>query len=696
MFFLRYSLQILHLMRKEYIALFLLFSLQCVAQEQDAACIAPEKKVLKILEKAKTEVGAERYKSFQEAKDAAPDNAMVYFEYAMATYEEAKRAYKSSYDPSQGDRLMEKTKTLLEKTIEICPDYHADAYYILGGIAYQNGDKENATRYLEKFMAFESADDFRIPVDFAPKRDEVSKVLAETNKKDDFLSKKVPYNPTVVKNVSTAKDEFFPMISPDNELMFFTRRLDRRNLGDLQSHVVEEFTSAKRSSADGLFNEGTPLPTPFNDGSFMNYGASTVSTDNKELIMCACKYEQVQGQNYKNCDLYISHFELVEDEVTQEKKYSWTPLENMGENINTKDGWESQPSLSADGNTLFYTAVRPTTTNQKDDIFISHRNEDGSWGLAVPFDVINTPGKDKSPFLHQDSHTLYFVSEVSDERYGAGGLDIFYIRMDEKGAWTEPKNIGVPINSEEDEIGLFISTDGKKAYFSSTQGGNWDIYSFDLYEEARPEAVVLIKGELKDSTGAPIEDASIEVAYSNSDKIEHVRVNGDDGKYAVIVHTDKPADVMVSIKKEGQAFESQLITKEELAKSTYIKGEDMEVKEIKVGVPYTINDILYTTASAELSEHSKFILREFARFLKSNPSIKVSIQGHTDDQGEDQTNLTLSERRAEGVKDYLVSQGISVSRLQSKGFGETQPRVPNTSESNRAKNRRTVFVIDSL
>ena len=342
--------------------------------------------------------------------------------------EEAKRAYKSSYDPSQGDRLMEKTKTLLEKTIEICPDYHADAYYILGGIAYQNGDKENATRYLKKFMAFESADDFRIPADFAQKRDEVSKVLAETNKKDDFLSKKVPYNPTVVKNVSTAKDEFFPMISPDNELMFFTRRLDRRNLGDLQSHVVEEFTSAKRSSADGLFNEGTPLPTPFNDGSFMNYGASTVSTDNKELIMCACKYEQVQGQNYKNCDLYISHFELVEDEVTQEKKYSWTPLENMGENINTKDGWESQPSLSADGNTLFYTAVRPTTTNQKDDIFISHRNEDGSWGLAVPFDVINTPGKDKSPFLHQDSHTLYFVSEVSDERYGAGGLDIFYIR----------------------------------------------------------------------------------------------------------------------------------------------------------------------------------------------------------------------------------------------------------------------------
>jgi outer membrane protein OmpA-like peptidoglycan-associated protein/tetratricopeptide (TPR) repeat protein len=663
------------------------------AQEQDEECIAPDKKVLKILDKAKTTPAPEKYKLFQEAQDAAPTNAMVFFEYAMVSYDAAETAYNSSYDPTQGERLMSKTKALFEKVLSLCPDYHADTYYYLGAIEYENGNKEKALQYFKKFMNFESQDDFRIPSDFAEKRDVVKKVLDANKKASDFLSEEVPYDPKMVKNVSSPKDEFFPMISPDNELMFFTRRLDRRNLGDLQSNVVEEFTVAHRGNATSDFDEGKPLPSPFNNGTFLNYGASTVSVDNKELIICACKYEQVQGQNYKNCDLYISHFQRSGEGGND---YTWTPLENMGDNINTNDGWESQPSLSADGNILFYTAVRPTTTNQKDDIFMSRRNSDGTWGLAVPFDEINTPGKDKSPFLHQDSETLYFVSEVSDSRYGVGGLDIFYIKMNPDGTWSKPKNIGFPINSKEDEIGIFVSTDGKQAYFSSRVGGDWNIYSFDLYEEARPKSVVLVKGELKDSTGAPVQDASIEIAYANSDKIETVRVNGNDGKYAVILHSDTPQDVMVSIKKEGQAFESKLIKKEELTASTYIKGEDMQVHEIKVGVPYTINDILYTTASAELSDHSKFILREFARFLKNNSTIKVSIQGHTDDMGNDDTNMKLSENRAIGVKNYLISLGIDKDRLKSSGFGETQPRVANDNEANRAKNRRTDFVIDAL
>jgi outer membrane protein OmpA-like peptidoglycan-associated protein len=664
-----------------------------LAQEEDVACIAPEKKVLKILDKAKTTPSPERYKYFQEAQEAAPDNAMVYFEYAMASYDEAEKAYKSAYDPSKGDRLLSKTKSLFEKVLSICPDYHADTYYYLGAIAYQNGDKSSALSYFKKFMQFESTEDFRIPTDFAKKQEEITSILAEMESKQNLLENKVPFDPQIVKNVSTANEEFFPMISPDNELMFFTRRLDRRNFGDMQSNIVEEFTVAKRPNVISEFDKGEPIPAPFNDGTFSNYGASTVSVDNKELIICACKMEMVQGQDYKNCDLYISHFQRSGEGGND---YSWTPLENMGSNINTNDGWESQPSLSADGNTLYYTAVRPTTKNQKDDIFVSHRNSDGSWGLAIPFDEINTPGKDKSPYLHQDSQTLYFVSESTETRQGVGGLDIFYIKKDNDGKWTKPKNIGYPINSSEDEIGIFVSTDGKKAYFSSRLGGNWNIYSFDLYEAARPKSVVLVKGDLKDSTGNPISNASIEIAYSGSNKVETVKVNGDDGKYAVIVQTDQPQDVMVSVKKDGKAFESKLIQKEDIVNNTYIKGKDMEVKDIRVGVPYTINDILYATNSSELNEHSKFILREFSRFLKSNESIKVTIQGHTDDVGDDTANLKLSEFRANGVKNYLISLGIEKSRLNSVGMGETQPCVSNDSEVHRAKNRRTVFIIDAL
>ena len=218
-----------------------------------------------------------------------------------------------------------------------------------------------------------------------------------------------------------------------------------------------------------------------------------------------------------------------------------------------------------------------------------------------------------------------------------------------------------------------------------------------MYEEARPKAVAILKGELKDEQGQPIKDAKIEIAYEGSKEVTEIKVNGDDGKYAAVVKLDKKQDVMVTVKKEGHAFDSKLVTKEEFTpEQVTIKGKDLEVKELKVGEAYTINDILYSTNSAELSKRSKFILDGFARFLKENPTIKVAIHGHTDDVGDDNKNLVLSEERAVGVKDYLISQGIKSDRLSAKGYGETQPKLPNTSESNRAKNRRTDFVIDKL
>jgi outer membrane protein OmpA-like peptidoglycan-associated protein/tetratricopeptide (TPR) repeat protein len=660
--------------------------------EEDEACLPPDKKIVKLIEKAKTTAAPASYKIFQQAIDANSDNAMAFFEYALSTFKEGQEAYSNSYDPGKGDRLMIKARSLFEKSLEKCADYHADVYYYLGGLYYMEGNNALAFSYFNKFLKFESLSDNRYPKDYDKKKKEVQKLLGESQKEADLYANKVPFDPRIVKNVSTSRDEFFPMISPDNELIFFTRRVDKTNKGDFVKRVVEEFTMAKRLDVDHEFDGGAPIPPPFNDGTFDNYGAATVSVDNKEMIICACKFENFQGQEYKNCDLYITYFERGEGH-----DFKWTPLQNMGSNINTKDGWEGQPSLSADGNTLYFTAVRPST--KKDDIFMSKRKADGTWTVALPVEEINTPGKDKSPFLHQDSHTLYFVSESSNERDGIGGLDIFYSQMGKDGKWGTPKNIGYPINTTDDEIGLFVSTDGKQAYFSSRVGGVWNIYSFELYKEARPKAVVLVKGELKDPNGDPVKDAEVEIAYGGSDRIDKIRVNGDDGKYAAIIAVEddqEPEDIMVTVKKEGHAFDSKLISKETLAENTFIKETNMELRKIEVGVPYTINDILYATNSDELSSNSKFILKQFARFLKENPTIKVSIQGHTDDVGDDDKNLKLSDKRANGVKTYLVSLGIDAKRLKAKGYGETQPSVPNTSAENRAKNRRTDFVIEEL
>lgn len=660
------------------------------AQSEDESCLPPNKKVEKMLITAiNSPDPAVAVANFNDAMDAAPENATVYYEYGMYAYLKAEEMYAKYPNPAMGDKNLLKAEEMFMEALEHCTDYNADVFYYLGVINYSQGDQVKSTEWFKKFLAFKSSDASKYSEDHAKKVADVKEVVGEMQDEIAIKTSEVPYNPVIVQNVSSKDDEYFPMISPDNELMFFTRKVDDRQLGDNFSTWREKYTVAERPNASKLFNSGVYLGNPFNDGKFDNYGASTLSVDNKEMILCACKVEDVNGQQYKNCDLYITTFERSGNGGND---FMFTELVNMGPAINTKDGWEGQPSLSADGNTLFYTTNR--NGSRDNDIYISTRKPDGTWSQARAFDEINTDGKDKSPFLHQDSETLYFVSTVSEKRKGVGGLDIFYTRK-ENGKWTEPKNIGFPINSEEDELGLFVSTDGKLAYFSSRYGGNWNIYAFELYEEARPKPVAILKGELKDEHGSPVEDAIIEIAYEGSDEVTQVKVNGTDGKYAAVVKTDTKQDVMVTVKKEGHAFDSKVISKEtiESNKDVSIRNNDLDVKELKVGEAYTINDILYATNSAELNNRSKFILKGFARFLNENPTIQVAIQGHTDDVGDDGKNMTLSEQRAQGVKSYLISLGIKANRLESKGYGETKPKVENTSEANRAMNRRTDFVI---
>jgi len=665
----------------------ILSNLNLTAQDaDDPSCMLPDKKIIKIVDKAKSASTKDAALFFKEATEAAPENAMVVFEYALYTFEQAQESAQPNIQ--QAEKLLKKALGLFEKCLLLCDNYHADVFYYLGGIHYMLGETDDSKKQFQNFINYKSEDVNRYPSDYDVKKAEAQKLIGVVKNDENKFDKPVPFSPSIVKNVSTSRDEFFPTISPDNELMFFTRRVDRKALGDLTSNVVEEFTAASRAEANAAFNSGTPLPFPFNDGTFNNYGASTVSVDNKEMILCACKTEQVLGQQYNNCDLYSTLYERDAD-----GKFNWTKLENLGSNINSKDGWEGQPSLSADGNTLYFTAVRPNT--QKDDIYISKRGADGKWSLAIPLKEINTGGRDKSPFIHQDSHTLYFVSDAGSVREGVGGLDIFYSRLDESGNWGKPVNIGFPINTEADEIGLFVSTDGTLAYYSSRERGIWNIYSFDLYPEARPKKVLFIKGELTAKNEGDLNNVTIDINYA-SGKTEQVRVNGNDGRYAAVIQTDQPEDVMLTIKHEGSAFDSRLIEKEMIANETFSKENNMEIRPIEVGASYTINDILFETNSFVINERSKFILRQFAAFLKANPNIKVSIHGHTDDIGDDSKNMTLSVNRAKAVMDFLVAEGVKGIRLKYAGFGETKPKVPNSDNENRALNRRTDFVIDEI
>jgi len=660
--------------------------------EEDESCLPPPKKMMQRIEKATNESDAKMaVEGFLYVIDRIPDNATAYFHYAMYAFNKAQEYYK--YNPNMGDKSMQKAEELFLTCLEHCPDYHADIYYHLGVIKYSQQNIEQAISWLKKFVAFSSSDHNRYAQDHEKKINDTKELLTEWKEKEKKQAKTVPYDPVIVRNVSSPWDEYFPMISPDNELMFYTRKINEKIRGEMTSKWVEKFTLSQRENMTKQFDSGTFLSDPFNDGKFDNYGASTLSVDNKEMILCACKTETVYGQEYRNCDLYSTTYQRL---GTGGNDFQWTPLKNLGLAINTKDGWEGQPSLSADGKTLYFATTRKGS--QDNDIYYSTRDEHGEWQQAKPVKELNTAKKDKSPFLHQDGKTIYFVSDGLED--SVGGLDIYFSRL-ENGKWTKPKNIGYPINTEDDEIGIFLSVDGKTAYFSSRIGGDWNIYSFELYQEARPESVLVLKGDLIDVDGKTVENAEIEIAYGNSDDITTVKVNGNDGKYATIINTKEPQDVMVTIKKDGYAFASKFIDKEEIqhlmqTEDLTMRGKNIELQELKLGQPYTINDILYATNSSELNQRSKFILKQFARFLHEHPTIQIAIHGHTDDIGQDDFNLQLSDERAHSVLEFLVKNGIDTKRLNAKGFGKTKPKVPNDSNENRAKNRRTEFVINQM
>lgn len=698
--------------------LILLTTSTSFTQEEDEACAEPNKKALKAINTAMSPKSDFRASSlaFSEAINLAEDNATPYFMYAEYLFERASSKFED-YQMGRANFAQVKTQFLAVedkyKTAELlCPTYHASTYYKLGYINYYiKDDIEQGKSYFQQFLDFKNSNPDAYPEEYATWKAEVNRLLKEVEvaiKKaetaNEFFETKVPYDPVKVRNVSTPEmDEYLPMISPDNELIFYTRRGDFRSLGDVQANVREMFSVSQRPNAVADFNKGEGLRPPFNTPEFNNYGGISLSIDNKEMFICACKDEMVQGQSYNNCDIYVTYFER---RGTGGYDYVWTPLKNLGTNINTKSGWEAQPTLSADGNTLYFASYRKTS--KLTDIYYSTRQPDGSWAVAKPVEgPINTDGHDKAPFLHQDSETMYFVSQATETRKGAGtdgNFDVFYTRKDDNGNWIEPTNLGYPINTEKNEVGLVVSTDGKLAYIATDRGEGAkgvDLYYFELYEAARPKNVLFIKGELKDDFGDPVKDATVEINYKDSENKTAFTINGDDGKFAAVINTDEVQDVLLTVKKKGHSFDTQLIKSDEIVaakkgKAFSDKKVDLEIGELEIGKAFTIDNILFATNSYTLTSDAKFVLDQFVAFLKENPTVKAGLQGHTDDQGNDAENLKLSDNRAKAAMNYIVSKGISKSRLTATGFGETEPKFENNNEANRAKNRRTDFKLTEL
>lgn len=655
-----------------------------LAQDGEDPCGVPtDKKIVKLLEEAsKAKDPMERHSALKSTLEVDPECVECNFRLGLSAYRIAK----------EGGKGFKAAVGYFAKVQAICPNYHSDVPYTLGVMHYAEDNFAEAARSFEAFRKFPSDDATRMSKDYDKQYQDVEEIMPELQFYVDFYKNTAPLDPVVVLNVSTPADEYLPMLSPDNELLFFTRKQNVKAKGDIVGRDVEELTESRRKGMTEPFTGGRALPEPFNVGD--SYGGVTVSVNNKEMFVTVCGPADVRG--YRNCDIFRTHYDSKFNLDIGGQEWEWNGLDDVGEVINGPDSWESQPTLSGDGRTLYYARQAQNTDGM--DIFFSTRDDKGQWSPGRPVPGINTLGDEKAPFMHSDSRTLYFAARQNAEgqgHQGIGGYDIFFSRMGDDGKWSKPRNIGAPINTPEDEHGLIVSADGHTAYFASGRykgAGGLDIYGFALPNDVRPDDVLIVKGEVRDEQGQLVKNAQVEIKYMDTRKTEIIQVDDADGRYATVLRLKPGSDVIMTVKKEDHVFESRSFSIEDTVRAA-VATVDMTVQRIEVGKSYRVSDIRYATSSADITKSSEYILDELITFLNENATVKIRIEGHTDNVGSMEQNMALSADRAFTVMEYLRNKGVAAGRLAFKGFGPTQPLASNDTQEGRAQNRRTAFVI---
>lgn len=564
-----------------------------------------------------------------------------------------------------------------EKALAIDSTYEPGVFYSLAIVEFDLDKYDESAAHFEYFLKN------------APKISPSRKAKAEAYLRNvkfaaEAYKNPVPFEPkNLGPNINTPDAEYLPTLTADGEVLIYTAFRGGQ----------EDFYSSQK--VNGEWQPGKPMEavnTPNNEG------AQSISADGKFLVFTACHRRDGVG----GCDLFFAEL----------KNGKWTAVRNLGSPVNTP-GWESQPSLSSDGKTLFFTSERSGGKGGK-DIWVSQRQPNGKWNdpnnLGAP---VNTPGDEQSPFMHADGQTLYFMSNGHP---GMGGFDLYLSRKQADGTWGEPQNLGYPINSDGNEGALSVSLDGTTAYFATDvlnvkkgtssfdnpQGkGTTDIYSFELPVQFRPQPVTYVEAAVTDAVTKKSIVAQVEFVELGSGKIYAAATTEADGEFLVTLPAG--GNYALNVSKEKYLFYSENFALTEPGTVdkpfqlnialTPVPTDLPDAGKTSVTKPIVLKNIFFETGSAALRQESLVELTRLKKLLDENPSLKIQINGHTDNVGSDADNLKLSTDRAKAVYDHLVQNGIDVNRLKFKGFGETVPAASNDTEEGRRQNRRTEYEI---
>lgn len=461
-------------------------------------------------------------------------------------------------------------------------------------------------------------------------------------------------------SINTSDLEYFPSLTIDGSKMIFTRR------------VASDEDFYESDFIDGRWSKAKPLGGKVNTN--FNEGAQNISQDGQLLVFTGCNYPEGEG----SCDLYFSI----------KTNTDWSEPQNLGPVVNT-DFWESSPSLSPDKRDLYFASSRAGGFGGR-DIWVTHRMPNGKWSRPQNLgESVNTSGDESCPFIHADNETLYFNS---NGHTGYGMTDLFFSKKINDSIWAPAENLGYPINNIDDQGSLIVAADGKTAYYASdgadTRGG-LDIYSFQLRDDIRPLKTLWVKGKVYDkktNAGLP---SSVELTNVKTDRIVSKIQTDEDGNYLITLPVGN--DYAFNVNRRGYLFYSDNFSITPNTDSVFIVN--IALQPIEKGASIVLKNIFFETGKFDLQNESKSELDKLVELLNDNPNLKIQIDGHTDNVGQQKDNLELSNNRAKSVVGYLLSKGINQQRLSFKGFGATKPVADNNTETGRAKNRRTELYV---
>jgi outer membrane protein OmpA-like peptidoglycan-associated protein len=560
---------------------------------------------------------------------------------------------------------LQKEQEYLESGLRFGADQYPDGYKFLAELLYSNALYDDALKNIVHYAQLK------------PTLTTVENRLLESCRFSvSTIQSPIAFHPeNAGPAINSDADDYWPSLNGEGNTIVFTRLLKTDQQSRTLAHPQEDFFISRKDSAG--WQIASPLGPPIN--TFDNEGAQSLSADGRLLFFTGCGRPDGLG----SCDIYMS---VKQNEV-------WSEPINLGAPVNS-GAWESQPSISADGKWLYYTSNR-SGGKGKMDIWRAERLGVSAKGFPVygrisNLSTLNTQGNELSPFIHPDGKTLYFASDFWP---GLGGNDLFIIELDSLGK-VPPRNLGYPLNTNANEEGLMVEVSGDRAWYTASDRGfgGRDIFTFLMPENLKPHKTSWVKCKVIDrKTNRPLASDVVVNDLTSNAQIQHQFSFENEGEFLFCLTSGH--NYGFNISKEGYLFHSEnynlLVTADRIKPLSMVISLD----PIEVGKITVLKNIFFETDSYKLKPESNGQLKEMVDFLTKNPKVNVEIGGHTDDQGANDYNKILSEKRASTVAKYLTDKGIASTRVHSKGYGFDHPLADNKTDEGRAQNRRTEFKI---